>query len=154
MWMLFSDIIWLCKVARTTMAFKELEDKLNANVHNGDPRIQFVFYRGRGDTLPRGYGGSITKVWQAYLPLFLFYYYYFFAWQAIAAQATTSAAEDHTEQNRYVISPMTKKQCKYILKISLSVWRYLRIYGSEASALDHLHKIYRWVVCNYNWSFL
>jgi len=44
------------------MAFKELEDKLNANAGSHDTRIRFVFYRGRGDTLPRGYGGSISKV--------------------------------------------------------------------------------------------
>jgi hypothetical protein len=39
-------------------------------------------YRGRGDTLPRGYGGSITK--------------------AIKSQLLCSAQEDHTEQNRYL----------------------------------------------------
>lgn len=49
------------QVSRTTILIKELEDEINAAV---DPtqRIRFVFYRGRGDTLPRGFGGSITKV--------------------------------------------------------------------------------------------
>jgi phosphoenolpyruvate carboxylase len=69
------------EIARVSFALKILEDELNAKY---DPiqRIQFIFYRGRGDTIPRGYGGSITK--------------------AICSQLVTQRAEDHTEQNRYL----------------------------------------------------
>lgn len=45
-------------------------------------QIHVCFYRGRGDTIPRGYGGSITK--------------------AMASQLISSFQEDHTEQNRYM----------------------------------------------------
>eukprot|EP01087_Luapelamoeba_hula_P018107 TRINITY_DN5792_c0_g1_i1.p1 TRINITY_DN5792_c0_g1~~TRINITY_DN5792_c0_g1_i1.p1 ORF type:complete len:1167 (-),score=167.95 TRINITY_DN5792_c0_g1_i1:77-3277(-) len=91
------------QVAHTALAIKELEDEINMGLGKegeSNQRISFVFYRGRGDTLPRGYGGSISK--------------------SIASQSVTSGSEDHTEQNRY-----------------------LRVYSSVASAVDHFHKIYR-----------
>ena len=67
------------QLARTALDLKKLEEELNANLDKSQT-IKITFYRGRGDTLPRGYGGSITK--------------------AIAAQMGVSPVEDHTEQNR------------------------------------------------------
>jgi len=67
------------QIARTTVILKQLESELS---RGGQAPIQLVFYRGRGDTLPRGFGGSITK--------------------AMMSQTMTSSQEDHTEQNRYL----------------------------------------------------
>ncbi|PRP78888.1 phosphoenolpyruvate carboxylase, partial [Planoprotostelium fungivorum] len=66
------------QIARTTIILKQLEAELN----RGQAPVQFVFYRGRGDTLPRGFGGSVTK--------------------AMMSQMNTTSEEDHTEQNRYL----------------------------------------------------
>jgi len=67
------------QIAKTTVTLKQLETELN---RGGQAPIQFVFYRGRGDTLPRGFGGSISK--------------------AMMSQMNTTLSEDHTEQNRYL----------------------------------------------------
>lgn len=69
------------QVIRTAMALKSLEEILNSK-YDTQPRLEFIYYRGRGDTIPRGFGGSITK--------------------AIGSQLITRRAEDHTEQNRYL----------------------------------------------------
>lgn len=82
------------QIANTTIKLLELQDKLNTNIPPSDQvppfthvyltlhQISLVFYRGRGDTLPRGYGGSIEK--------------------ALMSQIITTKHEDHTEQNRYL----------------------------------------------------
>jgi phosphoenolpyruvate carboxylase len=67
------------QVNRTAIIFRGLEQNIRKKY--GYP-FEFVFYRGRGDTLPRGYGGAIDG--------------------AILAQAYTTPKEDHTEQNRYL----------------------------------------------------
>jgi phosphoenolpyruvate carboxylase len=42
------------QIANTTVELMKLEEELNANV-SANQKISIVFYRGRGDTLPRGY---------------------------------------------------------------------------------------------------
>eukprot|EP01117_Protostelium_nocturnum_P012732 TRINITY_DN4701_c0_g1_i2.p1 TRINITY_DN4701_c0_g1~~TRINITY_DN4701_c0_g1_i2.p1 ORF type:complete len:1027 (+),score=335.62 TRINITY_DN4701_c0_g1_i2:233-3313(+) len=69
------------QIAKTTLILKQLEGEINRSIGGNNP-IQFVFYRGRGDTLPRGFGGSISK--------------------ALMSQMVTTPEEDHTEQNRYL----------------------------------------------------
>jgi len=83
--------------AKTSIEMQKLEKQLNESASKN--AIELVIFRGRGDTIARGYGGDIRR--------------------SIASQAYTSKVEDHTEQNRY-----------------------LRIYSSHSSALDHLHVVY------------
>ncbi|KAL0479053.1 hypothetical protein AKO1_007897 [Acrasis kona] len=66
-------------VARTGLELKRVKDSINKQ---HDTNINLVYYRGRGDTLPRGFGGNIKK--------------------AILSQSITTLGEDHTEQNRYL----------------------------------------------------
>jgi phosphoenolpyruvate carboxylase len=68
------------QIARTSLQLQAVEQMLNADHSKG--RVRLVFYRGRGDTIPRGYGGSTSK--------------------AIASQLVTTQEEDHTEQNRFL----------------------------------------------------
>jgi len=69
------------QITRTGILIRRLEEQLNENKPKNN-HIKIVFYRGRGDTIPRGYGGSVTK--------------------AINSQLITSRTEDHTEQNRFL----------------------------------------------------
>jgi len=69
------------QVAYTTLALKSLEAKLNENLPK-EQQIELLFYRGRGDSPPRGFNGSVAK--------------------AIMSQILTSGTEDVTEQNRYL----------------------------------------------------
>ncbi len=69
------------QIINTTLALKEMETKLNDG-RPSNQRIQLILYRGRGDTLPRGYGGSVTK--------------------AVSSQLLATPQEDHTEQNRFL----------------------------------------------------
>jgi len=69
------------QITRTGILIRRLEEQLNENQPK-EKQIKIVFYRGRGDTIPRGYGGSISK--------------------AINSQLITSTVEDHTEQNRFL----------------------------------------------------
>lgn len=70
------------QVAFTTLNLRNLESEINATVTDPKQKISLIFYRGRGDTLPRGFGGSIIK--------------------AVMSQLITTPEEDHTEQNRYL----------------------------------------------------
>jgi phosphoenolpyruvate carboxylase len=69
------------QLADTAVRLKAVEAEFNSSQPD-DKRISLIFYRGRGDTIPRGYGGSISE--------------------AIMSQEVTSHEEDHTEQNRYL----------------------------------------------------
>ena len=69
------------QITRTSLQLQALEKEIN-RAHPSDVPIKFVFYRGRGDTIPRGFGGSVSK--------------------AVAAQLVTTQEEDHTEQNRFL----------------------------------------------------
>jgi phosphoenolpyruvate carboxylase len=40
------------QVIRTAMALKTLEEDLNKK-YDTSPRLEFIYYRGRGDTIPR-----------------------------------------------------------------------------------------------------
>jgi phosphoenolpyruvate carboxylase len=71
------------QIARTSLQLKQVEDDLNAGLDAHHPqRLRLVFYRGRGDTIPRGFGGSVPK--------------------SIASQLVVTREEDHTEQNRFL----------------------------------------------------
>lgn len=79
------------QITRTSLQLLQLEQEMNEigsiythNPENGqeETKIKFVLYRGRGDTIPRGFGGSVTK--------------------AVGAQLVTTQEEDHTEQNRFL----------------------------------------------------
>lgn len=71
------------QISRTSLQLKEVEDSINGDLDAHHPqRIRLVFYRGRGDTIPRGFGGSVPK--------------------AVAAQLVVTREEDHTEQNRFL----------------------------------------------------
>lgn len=70
------------QITTTSLQLQTLEKEIN-RLHPSEAHpIQFVFYRGRGDTIPRGFGGSVAK--------------------AVAAQVVTTQEEDHTEQNRFL----------------------------------------------------
>eukprot|EP01125_Pyxidicula_operculata_P016577 TRINITY_DN5721_c0_g1_i2.p2 TRINITY_DN5721_c0_g1~~TRINITY_DN5721_c0_g1_i2.p2 ORF type:complete len:518 (+),score=118.38 TRINITY_DN5721_c0_g1_i2:1937-3490(+) len=60
---------------------RNLQEELN-KAYKPEKSFEFILYRGRGDTIPRGFGGSIDG--------------------AILSQAYTAPCEDHTEQNRYL----------------------------------------------------
>jgi phosphoenolpyruvate carboxylase len=66
-------------VARAGIELKHVQEGINQEY---DTNIQLLFYRGRGDTLPRGFGGNIKK--------------------AILSQSVTALHEEYTEQNRYL----------------------------------------------------
>lgn len=71
------------QISRTSLQLREVEEQLNQGLDVHHPqRLRLVFYRGRGDTIPRGFGGSVPK--------------------AVAAQIVTTREEDHTEQNRFL----------------------------------------------------
>jgi len=73
------------QVVKTSLQLAALEQDLNQLHPITGPDcspIRFVFYRGRGDTIPRGFGGSVTK--------------------AVGAQLVTTQEEDLTEQNRFL----------------------------------------------------
>lgn len=69
------------ETSRAALDIQRVQHQLNHNRPDNE-HIQFIFFRGRGDVIPRGYGGSITK--------------------AICSQSVTMIEEDHTEQNRYL----------------------------------------------------
>eukprot|EP01126_Amoeba_proteus_P052600 TRINITY_DN6367_c0_g1_i5.p1 TRINITY_DN6367_c0_g1~~TRINITY_DN6367_c0_g1_i5.p1 ORF type:complete len:1025 (+),score=205.87 TRINITY_DN6367_c0_g1_i5:375-3449(+) len=94
----------------TGLQLKELENELNRNYEPLIP-FEFIFYRGRGDTIPRGFGGSIED--------------------AILSQVITTKQEDHTEQNRYLR--------RYFTLPSASK-HYHSIYGAHLAAqIQELH---------------
>lgn len=71
------------QITRTSLQLLALEKESNQFSTADDlAPIRFVLYRGRGDTIPRGFGGSVTK--------------------AVGAQLVTTQEEDHTEQNRFL----------------------------------------------------
>jgi phosphoenolpyruvate carboxylase len=63
----------------TTLSLVELEKKLNKDSKD---KIHILFYRGRGDTIPRGFSGNIAR--------------------SISSQGVNSIEEHHTEQNRFL----------------------------------------------------
>eukprot|EP01119_Soliformovum_irregulare_P009646 TRINITY_DN2317_c0_g1_i2.p1 TRINITY_DN2317_c0_g1~~TRINITY_DN2317_c0_g1_i2.p1 ORF type:complete len:1133 (+),score=361.12 TRINITY_DN2317_c0_g1_i2:259-3399(+) len=69
------------QVIKCALTLKKVETEMNKGL-DVSQHIHLSYYRGRGDTIPRGYGGSITK--------------------AIASQMVVTDEEDHTEQNRYL----------------------------------------------------
>lgn len=62
-----------------TYNLKKIEEEVN---QGSNSPISLCFYRGRGDTIPRGFGGSVSK--------------------SIISQGYNSLQEDHTEQNRFL----------------------------------------------------
>jgi phosphoenolpyruvate carboxylase len=73
------------QIVKTSLQLSSLEQDLNRTYPSPSQKhspIKFVFYRGRGDTIPRGFGGSVTK--------------------AVGAQLITTQEEDLTEQNRFL----------------------------------------------------
>ena len=74
------------QIAKTSLQLSALESEINRahppSQADSITPIKFVFYRGRGDTIPRGFGGSVTK--------------------AVGAQLVTTQEEDVTEQNRFL----------------------------------------------------
>lgn len=46
------------QINATSLLLRDLQHDLNAE-YKITPPIEFIFYRGRGDTIPRGFGGTI-----------------------------------------------------------------------------------------------
>jgi len=93
------------QIARACIELHKLEERINSNCQINE-RIEIIFYRGRGDSLSRGYGGDIKK--------------------AIASQTYTTNREDHTEQNRYLRRYTT---------ISSALDHFHSIYSAHLSAV-------------------
>eukprot|EP01127_Copromyxa_protea_P017640 TRINITY_DN5407_c0_g1_i1.p1 TRINITY_DN5407_c0_g1~~TRINITY_DN5407_c0_g1_i1.p1 ORF type:complete len:1205 (-),score=266.29 TRINITY_DN5407_c0_g1_i1:52-3405(-) len=105
------------QINATSLLLKNLEKELN-NKYQTTPPFELIFYRGRGDTIPRGFGGSIDA--------------------AVLAQVVTTPREDHTEQNRYL---------RRYFSISSATEHYHKIYsahiGSQLQALPPNTDLYQ-----------
>jgi hypothetical protein len=80
-------------------------------------QIPIQIYRGRGDTLPRGFGGSI--------------------YAAVSSQLYTSPVEHHTEQNRYL-----RRYFSVIPSLTVSLSPCHLCIPQVPAALNHLHTVY------------